>query len=330
MFQLKDGEYINLKLLVDEENEAVDQIQTEMDRLLGIITDDQKIIIKKDQTIIELKNCIQDNGELIKQSNEENSSLKNIIKHTTNENATKENVLKSEIDSLKRIIIEKEEEKQGIKVSLEKQQEVFLTYDSLKDKIEESMRIVEQKSRDLEDIQKEVKTPVNINQRFIELEKGNSELKLKVFQKETDIVNLEELIEQKNNISVENYQLMEKIKKVNEEKYHQLRELENDKTAKDKTISEQKGVIENTRRDIEEMNNLKTMKTKARQIQESELMKKDRKISILNTILTQERRILLEKEEELEIIRKDPNKVKKDYLLYYPNFVRIRVRHSKE
>ena len=98
-------------------------------------------------------------------------------------------------------------------------------------------------------------------------------------------------------------------------------ELENDITEKDKTISEQKGVIENTRRDIEEMNNLKTMKTKARQIQESELMKKDRKISILNTILTQERRILLEKEEELEIIRKDPNKVKKDYLLYYPNFV---------
>ena len=47
-----------------------------------------------------------------------------------------------------------------------------------------------------------------------------------------------------------------------------------------------------------------------RQIQESELMKRDRKISILNTILTQERRILLEKEEELEIIRKDPNKVK--------------------
>ena len=72
MFQLKDGEYINLKLLVDEENEAVDQIQTEMKRLLGIITDDQQIIIKKEQTIIELKNCIQDNGELIKQSNEEN------------------------------------------------------------------------------------------------------------------------------------------------------------------------------------------------------------------------------------------------------------------
>ena len=205
-----------------------------------------------------------------------------------------------------------------------------MTYDSLKDKIEESMRIVEQKSRDVEDIQKEVKTPVNINQRFVELEKENSELKLKVFQKETDIANLEELIEQKNNISVENYQLMEKIKKENEEKYHQLRELENDITEKDKTISKQKGVIENTKRDIEEMNNLKTMKTKERQIQESELMKKDRKISILNTIITQERRIYLEKEEELEIIRKDPNKVKKDYLLYYPNFVRIRVRHSKE
>ena len=81
MFQFKDGEYIHLRSLVDEENEAVDQIQTEMERLIGIITDDQKTIIKKEQIIIELKKCIKDNRALTKQSNEENLCLKKTIEN---------------------------------------------------------------------------------------------------------------------------------------------------------------------------------------------------------------------------------------------------------
>jgi hypothetical protein len=49
--QERDGEYLDLKCLMTEENETVHQIESEMKRLLNIISEDQETILQKDKQV---------------------------------------------------------------------------------------------------------------------------------------------------------------------------------------------------------------------------------------------------------------------------------------
>ena len=188
-------------------NENLDKITLEMTRLLKIIAEDQEIIFKKDQTIEELNSNIDDKDELLKKEKEINIStiegyskekleMEDKIRKMNNENTSKIYILNAEIDNITKIT--DENQIQEMKVSLEKQEDIFNTYDSLKAKIKQSMWIIEQKSNEIEQIQKAAGTHTNFDSRITELKGENLELKDIICKSKSDIKTLEKNAEEKN------------------------------------------------------------------------------------------------------------------------------------
>eukprot|EP00092_Neocalanus_flemingeri_P011053 GFUD01011901.1.p1 GENE.GFUD01011901.1~~GFUD01011901.1.p1 ORF type:complete len:835 (-),score=288.99 GFUD01011901.1:58-2562(-) len=344
--KLKEGEYVNLKSLINEENETVQEIQIEMKRLLNIIAEDQETILQKDQTIKELENNIKEKYESLRRCDEkdskseqyfeENSNLKAKIDVICSENEAKVDNLQIEMNHLNNTINEKEEEIKQMKVNLEKQDAIFTTYESLESKIKESMHIIEHKSKEIEIMQNGFKNQTSNDPQIEECKKEISELKASVCEKESEITNLNEVIDKKDKTIVENNAKVEKYieegtqlvsknadqeKKLDdiimerEEIIPKLRErVESDQTKINHVKSEFDNLKNENKEYLrfkdEEIENLKCEIIKEKQIvahvqyrQKREIVKKEREISILNTILMQERKILLEKEEEVKRLR---------------------------
>ena len=85
------------------------------------------------------------------------------IRKMTNENASKIDILTAEIDNLTKITDEKEKKIEEKNVSLEKQEDICNTYDSLKAKMKQSMWIIEQKSNEIKQIQNATGNQTNFN-----------------------------------------------------------------------------------------------------------------------------------------------------------------------
>jgi len=345
--KLKDGQYVNLKGLMYKENETVQKVQIEMKRLLNIIGEDQEIILRKDKIILKLEKCIEEKDDVlvdlnvkevsIQETFEENGSLKEMVKKMTIENKTIVDHLNLVIEDLKKTISSNNDEIKDMKISLEKQEEIFKTYESLKAKIGESMLIIEQKSKEIERIQNGVNDQTDIDSRINTLNKENSELKVCLCQKEADIESLEQLMGNKEIIIKEIIaQTEQKTTQLNELKTNHASQIEVfdcGTVEKEKTFSKLKENVEldqiklseanlhivnlkkesqeHSKSKDDEIKNLKFEIIKEKDIiinvkltQEKEILEKEKEISILNTILNQERNKILAKNKEIGQLRK--------------------------
>ena len=336
---MKDEQYLNLKSLMDEENEHVDKVTLEMTRLLKIIAEDQEIIYEKDKTIEELKSNVGNREDDLKtkfetkivEYKQEKLEMANEIDEMKKENKSQVEDLKKEIDNLQKIVKQKECEIEKLKIGLEKQEEIFSTYESLKSKIKDSMYIIEQKSLEIERIQS-----LDKDGELSQSKEENSKLKDAIKSSELAIARLEKIVHEKemtiadNNDSIKKLsENLDNIKADNalQEQIHNKSILENNLLLNDyRTMKEKhKLEIESTKAEItklkdessrclrlkeEEIEKLETEILKEKQIvaqvqinQEKDILEKDGEIKVLNTILTQERKILLEKEAEVEKLK---------------------------
>ena len=168
--------------------------------------------------------------------------------------------LQSDLQEAKKEVVKKENDLTEIKANQQNQDDLIAIVDEYKQKVMDSMKIIEEKSKIIETINEE----------------GSSSAK----DKEIDQLKLE-LIEMK-----EQTEMVKEIKS-------QISDLESELKFKEDIIQQLHVEVENERQ----------VSAHVQVTQEKEIMLKEKEISTLNTILTQERRVLLEKENEIKILR---------------------------
>ena len=216
-----EGEISSLRCLMTEENETVHQIQEEMSRLLKIIASDQDALQMKDKDIEQL----------------------------TDDN----NAIQEKLESLEKVVESQKEELAKNQQDLMKQEELKTMIETYKSKVNESMSLIAEKSKQVEQLQN---------------------------------------VSKHNNESVNQLE----VKKINDEldlKNDQIEKLQQELQSRDEMMKQLKLETENERQ----------VALHVQFSQEKELMYKEREIFTLNTILTQERKVLLDKEEEIKKMR---------------------------
>merc|ERR1711892_1520200 len=150
---------------------------------------------------------------------------------------------------------EKETEIQEMKVSLEKQEQIFSTYESLKSKIKDSMWIIEQKSLEIERIQNSTGNQPNIDGSLSELKDQNVELEEANCEGRSAITNLEKVVEEKNKIIAKNIEDFAKykveIENINSENSNMMRNNEKCILEKENLFIELKGIKEKHHSEVE-------------------------------------------------------------------------------
>ena len=249
---ITEGEYSSLRCLMTEENETVHQIQEEMSRLLKIIANDQEAMVDKDKTIDNL--------------------------------TTETETLKTNLQTVELKLQEKIKETNEAKEGQQKQEALVAMVESYKEKIKEAMAVIEEKSREIENVNKNVAD-----------NHANT--------KDSEILNLKQEIKAKDKLIQEKSQNEDfAINEINA----QISELESELKIKEEMIKQLEIEVVNERQ----------VATHVQFTQEKELMLKEKEISALNTILTQERKVLLEKEEEIMNMRQNiENNVNNIYFL---------------
>ena len=238
---ITEGEYSSLRCLMTEENETVHQIQEEMSRLLKIIANDQEAMVDKDKTIDNL--------------------------------TTETETLKTNLQTVEVKLQEKIKEANEAKEGQQKQEALVAMVESYKEKIKEAMAVIEEKSREIENVNKNVAD-----------NHANT--------KDSEILNLKQEIKAKDKLIQEKSQNEDfAINEINA----QISELESELKIKEEMIKQLEIEVVNERQ----------VATHVQFTQEKELMLKEKEISALNTILTQERKVLLEKEEEIMNMRQN-------------------------
>lgn len=238
---ITEGEYSSLRCLMTEENETVHQIQEEMSRLLKIIANDQEAMVDKDKTIDNL--------------------------------TTETETLKTNLQTVELKLQEKIKETNEAKEGQQKQEALVAMVESYKEKIKEAMAVIEEKSREIENVNKNVAD-----------NHANT--------KDSEILNLKQEIKAKDKLIQEKSQNEDfAINEINA----QISELESELKIKEEMIKQLEIEVVNERQ----------VATHVQFTQEKELMLKEKEISALNTILTQERKVLLEKEEEIMNMRQN-------------------------
>ena len=110
------------------------------------------------------------------------------------------------------------------------------------------MWIIEQKSNEIEQIQKEAGNRTNFDSRITELKGENLELKDIICKSKLDIKTLEKNVEEKNRTIDGNIaqfdQLKEHMNDIKTENVNQTKKLEKDIREKENVISEMRGIVD--------------------------------------------------------------------------------------
>ena len=148
---------------------------------------------------------------------------------------TKNDNLQNEIESLNK----KERE---LKANLEKHDEMIAKHEALQIKLCDSEVIIEQKNKEIENLETFSKNKINIDCTINVLKKENSNLKISNWQKDSDIAKLKEFVQKKDiSISKNNAQIDQYMEEV-----HQLKgENVDDNKEFVKSLMEKENLINN-------------------------------------------------------------------------------------
>ena len=206
--------------MMTEENETVHQIEHEMRRMLNIIAEDQEVINHKDKQIISLQNSLKEKDEFLKTECADLSHTKVDIEDLLKKRVHEKDLEVSKVrEDMKSITEELENEILQLKVEIEEQDKTIeksfkmevtqnkqaeYIQDTLKLKVEELMKIIEEKNLEIEQLKGGDEIPKVIAARNDILQKEMLVLKVSLQQKDSDIKSLNELIERKEDIISQN------------------------------------------------------------------------------------------------------------------------------
>merc|ERR1712130_772187 len=112
------------KCLMTEENETVHQIESEMKRLLNIISEDQETILQKEKQVISLQKALRAKDEFLRKESAEVSDTKHDIEKMFQQTLEEKNEEINEIEKeMQAIIDEKESEIFELRVALEEKKQ---------------------------------------------------------------------------------------------------------------------------------------------------------------------------------------------------------------
>jgi len=189
----KEGEYLNIKCLMTEENETVHQIENEMKRMISIIAEDQDVINTKDKRILSLENLLK---EMDESKNTPNTI--DMLEKALSEKQFELSEVKTDLEKIK-----SEMESENAKLLTEYEQGVYIQ-DTMKLKIEELMKLIEEKNEKIMELKEGDEIPEVLSTRNDILQKEILVLKVSLQQKDLDIKSLNELIKRKEDIISQN------------------------------------------------------------------------------------------------------------------------------
>ena len=176
-----------------EENETVHQIENEMKRMISIIAEDQDVIDTKDKRILSLENLLKEMDE-----SKNTTNTIDMLEKALSEKEFELSEVKTDLEKIK-----SEMESENAKLLTEYEQGVYIQ-DTMKLKIEELMKLIEEKNEKIMELKEGDEIPEVLSTRNDILQKEILVLKVSLQQKDLDIKSLNELIKRKEDIISQN------------------------------------------------------------------------------------------------------------------------------
>jgi len=232
-------------------------------RFLKLIEEDKETIKRKDQKIYELENILKDRlkenenirNELSKAEYKKDydSFLQNEVNKMTTEHLTDVDNLQTEIDKFKKKIFSKDDQ---INTFKEERECLISRCEMFKTKVSVLEHIIEEKDKELSSRNTISKNKMQLL--IDKLKEENANLKILMWQKDSDIEKMKEIIKKKDNIiketQVETGQYLDKIHQLKVQNGVDKRQFENTLIDKEKEISYMKEIIKET--EIKVRNNI--------------------------------------------------------------------------
>ena len=176
-----------------EENETVHQIENEMKRMINIIAEDQEVISNKDKRILSLENLLKERDDC-----KDTSNTIDMLEKSISEKELELSEVKKDMEMIKL-----EMKSENAKLMMEYEESIYIQ-DTMKLKIEELMKIIEERNDKIIELKEGDEIPEVLSTRNDILQKEILVLKVSLQQKDLDIKSLNELIERKEKIMSQN------------------------------------------------------------------------------------------------------------------------------
>jgi len=208
-FQEQNVAYNELKSLVDQEDVEFENVRGEMERLLVIVSEDQKAILTKEKLILSLQNQLKEKKEFIK-SQTEGKTKKEIEEEYLKKIKEKEDDilnLQDALDITKSIMFEKDTQLKKIDAEMKMKDQELKTHLDVKNKCDELMEIVLKQKTESESLRNDAAAnEIEMSKNEI-LQKEIFALKVTIQQKDQDILHLNNLLVKRKHAGTENIKI---------------------------------------------------------------------------------------------------------------------------
>jgi len=278
---IQKDEINELNSIITKGDDIIKKKDKEIENLQKLQTDSKKQLQITEGEYSSLRCMMSEENETVHHIQEEMSRLLKIIESDQEIMISKDKEIEnlaSEIKGLKYNIeqneaqtIIKDQEIFDLQQNLKQQESLVAMIENYKEKIKESMTTIDEKSKLIEDLNKTEDNNINAD----------------------EMAQLQQKVEEKEKIINDNLDKSQKDEMALREIHKQINELEGEMKTKEEIIQQLKIEVENERQ----------VASHVQFTQEKELMLKEKELSTLNTILTQERKVMLDKEEEIKKLR---------------------------